>query len=421
MNAYNALQEIPESCSRPSARVRIFNVKYSPNLGDGLLSECLEQALIDSGADEDTWSVDLAGRQCYGPGAAGRGVLIRALHLLPAPARKLAVSLPLIVQSHRRWRPHYRSSLVDADCIVIGGGNLLVDLDLNFPTKIALAVEEAARCGLPAFLYGCGVSGGWSRKGRKLMWQALELGVVRKVFVRDERSRQLWNEEFGKAFDLPAAVAPDPGLLASLRYAIPEASVGASNSYSTIGLNITSPVAVRYHSVDKPDTRYLEQWYLDVIHGLIAAGHHVAVFTNGSPEDRLCAQRLRSVLQGHGKAVPVSFPEPDTPGELVRLIGGLQGLIAFRMHAVIAAYSCRVPFLALRWDAKLDSFVSSVDLAPWLVDSQVCSATTVIDRLQQAMALGIAPDEHGRTLAAARQGVETLFAEIERTLPERRS
>ena len=41
-------------------RIRLFNVKYSPNLGDGLLSECLEKALIALGASGDTWSIDLS-------------------------------------------------------------------------------------------------------------------------------------------------------------------------------------------------------------------------------------------------------------------------------------------------------------------------------------------------------------------------
>ena len=52
----------PSMSTRP-LRIRLFNVKYSPNLGDGLLSEALENALREMGCDErKTYSVDLAGR-----------------------------------------------------------------------------------------------------------------------------------------------------------------------------------------------------------------------------------------------------------------------------------------------------------------------------------------------------------------------
>ncbi|EQB19195.1 polysaccharide pyruvyl transferase family protein [Novosphingobium lindaniclasticum] len=397
-------------------RIRIFNVKYSPNLGDGLLSECLEQALIDCGAHIDTWSVDLAGRTTYGPGDAQRGALIRALHLLPPPLRKLAVLLPLAIQSQRRWRPHYDAALLGADCVVIGGGNLLVDLDLNFPTKIALAVEAAERKGLPAFLYGCGVSSGWSRKGRALMQRALKRGVVRRVFVRDDRSRLLWDSEFGNDFDLPATVVPDPGLLARSRYHLGERASLQPRDRPSIGLNITSPVAVRYHSIGEVDTAGLENWYCDLADRLAVAGYDVTLFTNGSPEDRACARHLQSVLEANARADRFIHVEPETPEELARLIASFDGLFAFRMHAVIAAYSSSVPFVALRWDPKLDSFVQSVDLGRWLVNPFEVSPEAAYELLGEAMSSGINPRDHAQVVRSALDGVAALHAAIAGTV-----
>ena len=43
----------PKELGRSGSVVRCFNVKFSPNLGDGLLSECLEKALIDLGIGVD--------------------------------------------------------------------------------------------------------------------------------------------------------------------------------------------------------------------------------------------------------------------------------------------------------------------------------------------------------------------------------
>lgn len=415
MPSTSALNHIAARPSpQPRPRVRIFNVKYSPNLGDGLLSECLEQALVECGADESTCSIDLAARSAYGRGTAGRSALMRMLQSLPPALRRLAVRLPLAVQSRRRWLPHYRAALRDADCVVIGGGNLIADLDLNFPTKLALAIHEAADRGLPVFIYGCGVSSGWSRQGAALLQQALARGAVRQVFLRDERSISLWHDLFGEHAGLPARLVRDPGLLAGERYGL-----GASQPRPgavLVGLNVTAPVAVQYHAAHAPQARQLEDWYLNLAETLVARGFRVAVFTNGSPEDRACAARLRSAFETIAPPGQISFPEADTPGELARLISGLGGLIAFRMHAIIASYACRIPFVALDWDPKLASFVHSIDHGEWLVDPASTPAETAAFLLAQAMANGIAPNTHARVIAQARYGVESLHTEIARAI-----
>ena len=399
---------------RSDARARIFNVKYSPNLGDGLLSECLEQALIESGAAADTWSVDLAGRTGYASGPEGRAMQMRVLHTLPDPLRRLAVRLPLAVQSRRLWRPHYRQALAEADCAVIGGGNLITDLDLNFPTKIGLVVEECARRSLPVFVYGCGVSEHWSARGRALLERALDRRVIRRVFVRDERSRQIWNELAGTAWGLEATPVRDPGLLAAERYGIPPRN--ENDEPRPIGINITSPIALRYHAREAPSPTELEAWYLTLANALVEQGHRIAVFTNGSPEDRAEARRLRPALQALGAHGAVSFPELSTPAELTRFIAGLGAVAAFRMHAVIAAYSCGVPFLALAWDPKLNAFLSSIDREQWLCRPLQVSGAAAAAQLLDAMRKGIPEPERRRVIGQARRGVIMLQDEIARDL-----
>ena len=63
--------------------------------------------------------------------------------MLPAFIRPLVLSLPLTFGLRRKWRPHYLQHLEGAQAVVIGGGNLFTDVDLNFPTKIAALVHAA--------------------------------------------------------------------------------------------------------------------------------------------------------------------------------------------------------------------------------------------------------------------------------------
>lgn len=408
MTSLQSVQAATAPARRP--RVRLFNVKFSPNLGDGLLSECLEQALIDCGAHPDTCSVDLAARTGYGAGTARRSLQMQVLNALPDPVRRLAVRPPLAFQSRRCWAPHYARALDRAECIVIGGGNLVADLDLNFPTKIALAVEAASRRGLPVFIYGCGASAGWSRRGRALLESAVRRGVIRKVWVRDERSRGIWNDLIGRRTGLEAALVRDPGLLALERYRI--AGGGPAPHAQVIGLNITSPLAVRYHAGNAPSAAELDRWYVEFARALLARGYSLAIFSNGSPEDRASIIRLRphfEVLAGAGR---VSFPQADTPAELTALIAGCGAIAAFRMHAIIAAYSCGVPFLALSWDPKLESFLHSVKLPDRLCTPVATSGTHAACQLIFAIENGLCQHQRAKVIGEARTGVADLYGEI---------
>ena len=403
-----------DASPRVGPRIRLFNVKFSPNLGDGLLSECLEQALIDGGADADTWSVDLAARTAYGEGAEGRALKMRVLGTFPDPVRKLAVRAPLAIQGRRFWMPHYVRSLEGAQCAVIGGGNLIADLDLNFPTKLSLALAAAAWRDLPVFIYGCGVSSGWSRQGLTILKSAVRRGNIRRVWVRDERSRLIWNDLIGHDTSLPADTVRDPGLLASTRYDIRPNPFARSEPL--IGLNLTSPLAVRYHASHAPGEAELTEWYVALARSLLARGYRLAVFSNGSPEDREYTRSLHAPLMQLDKLGRVSFPVIDTPAELTRLIASCTGIAAFRMHAIIAAYSCGVPFLALSWDPKLESFVRSVDRGDWLCTPVRTSSHNAGDQLIRAMDQGIAPGERARIADQTRQGVSDLLAEINRAI-----
>jgi len=392
-------------------QVRLFNVKYSPNLGDGLLSECLEAALIDCGADKGTCSIDLAARTGYATGSENRSLKLRVLEALPDAIRPLAVRLPLALAARRSWGPHYETGLARADCVVIGGGNLLADLDLNFPTKLALAIHASARRGLPVFIYGCGVSSGWSARGLALMHAALETGAVKAVFLRDERSCAIWQDLFGARHGLIATLVRDPGLLASEVYA-PE----PPPANARVGINITSQIALAYHAEDAPSPGALDDWYVALSASLLARGHALTLFTNGSPEDRATLAALRPRIAALEGGERVHYPLAGNPAELVHIIAGLRGLAAFRMHAIIAGFSCGVPFLALAWDPKLGSFVESVGQGEWLCRVTEQTGANAADLLEGAMEKGIEPANRQRVVAEARQGVGQLFVAMGQAL-----
>ncbi|HEY9235147.1 MAG TPA: hypothetical protein VIP08_08945, partial [Phenylobacterium sp.] len=65
--------------------IAVANVKFSPNLGDGLLAECLEAELARGGAQ--TLAIDIAGREAFGEGLRNRRAILSLLEMAPGPVR----------------------------------------------------------------------------------------------------------------------------------------------------------------------------------------------------------------------------------------------------------------------------------------------------------------------------------------------
>jgi polysaccharide pyruvyl transferase WcaK-like protein len=391
------------------SRLRLFNVKYSPNLGDGLIAECLERAVITLGASSDSWSIDLAGRKRYGEVFTGRAQILSTLDRLPKVLRRQMIRPLLAAQARRKWRPHYADGLRGATGAAIGGGNLISDLDLNFPTKLGLAVTELERSSLPFVIYATGVTQGWTARGTSLLKEAFSSRLLRRVFMRDYQSKLLWDQKFGDFIGLEAQIVRDPGLLAADFF--PRPSLGGERQLPVAGIGVTSHLAIRYHTDFAPDPAYLRDWYIDLVRAFVSKGFQIVVFTNGSPEDVSYLQQLRPYLVAAGGTV-ISFQQPRTPTELCAVISALDVLVAHRLHAVIAAYSYGVPALGLSWDRKLLSFLLSVGRENWLCDLSQTAAQSAVDLACRTAAEGICEKSRRQVLRETWEGVSQLLGAV---------
>lgn len=387
--------------------VTLFNAKYSPNLGDGLLSECLEWAIGTTSERALGKSVDLAGRTNYGEFLTGRKHVMSALSALPKGVREAVLRVPLSVLAETKWRGHYAQGLNGSTLAVVGGGNLIIDIDLNFPTKLSVAMAECSKRNIPVALYGVGVGGEMSRIGKTMFTRMFQSVDLRAVFVRDEASKRSWDDHFGSVLP-PAHVVRDPGLLASEVYAR-----GAdAPPRETIGLCLMSPVAITYHTHERFNPKRLDDWFVSLGSWLAQQGYRLAVFTNGAPEDREYLQTMKPRMLAEIGANNLEFLDQSTPSELCGHISRMKAIVAYRMHAIIAAYSFGVPFLALSWDRKLASFVQSVGMSDSLVDTMKTDPTAAGERLVTSLQQGIPEQERTRVVREAMSGVERLLAAV---------
>jgi polysaccharide pyruvyl transferase WcaK-like protein len=388
--------------------VAIFACPYSANLGDGLLTLCLAKEMEKSQPGLSVIIQDLAGRTDYGEGGQRRKAALGLLHRIPKGARASVMALMLGSEVARKLRPGWAKALSRADAAVLGGGNLLADVDLNFPLKIAGLGEELKQRGIPWAVFGVGASAAWTQRGSELFESALLAPAITHVAVRDLRSKAIWHEKLTKKGALEAKVCRDPAILTCDHF---PAKRRASREHPVLGLNITAPEELSMHSdLTLATGDSVLEWWLALITQTVEAGYEVRLFTNGSLQDTKYLQRLEHILKKSQTSVSrLSFlPRPRKPDELATIIADCDVLAGHRLHAHIPAFSYRIPSVGFAWDLKVRSFFESVNRSQFVLDASKTPVADVLQCIFQAHSTGVCEETWRAATACARRDIATM-------------
>lgn len=388
-------------------RILQCGVAYSPNVGDGLIASCMAYAVGRLLPGATMVSLDLAGRTGFAEddtrsGLLGRTGALRLLSALPGPARRAAVRL-MLERRLKALEPEWSAMVAGADAAIIGGGQLFADADLNFPLKIGRVATLLSARTLPVAIHAAGVTGHWSREG-SAHFGALGGATLRAVGLRDTGSIGHWQQQ--AAFGPEPALTLDPGLLTG--DAFPASAPGAA---APIGLGIADATLLAYHAEGGVAGGGVD-FQAQLAKALAKAGYPVLLFCNGAEEDA----RALDKVQLHPALAPLiadgqvtAAPRPLTPEALARTVARCRGIVAHRLHAIIAAYAYGLPALALGWDAKVASFHREVGReAHTLTDPNVCPAD-VAAAVRAAMA---DPVPEARRAAMAARALADMAATL---------
>ena len=392
----------------------LFNLKYSPNLGDGVIALCLENELRRHFVSWDVRSIDLAGRSEWTTptGGAKRIAALSLLRLFPSWAGEVAVRTLLGIELRRRLLQFYSDGVRGCSFALFGGGQLFQDGDLNFPLKISAAAEACSAAGVPFGVYGVGATASHSQAGRRLFNRVLTACQSGVVFARDEASVDRIRE---LGAPCPKSCL-DPGLLASDLW---PCSPTFHNDRRTIGLCITHPAVLRHHggAISSSFEAVVDRTV--ALAGRLAADKYTVVcFTNGAEEDEMflarCCDRLRQTGMV-GSQVVIS-PRCKSPAELARLVASFDVVIAHRLHACILAYSYRIPAVGFRWDPKLQAFLDAVGQFDEALDFERTSNDEIASKVSAALARPVPLDKHGTVLELARSGVREMADSVKKAV-----
>ncbi len=382
-------------------RIVVCGGPYSDNLGDVLIHECLKGTLGRVLPGVELESLDIGGRREVGDVAVrSKSLVLRLIRGLPAPVRRLALFAPLQLTIRRRILPVWKQLLRPEDDLVIGGGQLLQDPDLNFPLKLLHLARQNDRLRGRRSIFAVGVGREWSRLGTRCFRELIASEALRYLSVRDERSRDALVGLLPELSRSDVHLDPDPALLVEEVYAPDVVSKDLD-----VGVCPASPHVIGAGEHSLSDGEMLAKW-IGLVKGLCSKGQTVGLFTNGTEEDE---EFLSLIAARCGQLDGVTvLPRALRGGEYIARLVRMKSVVAHRLHAAISCYALGIPSLGLRWDEKLSSFFDLTERSEFTENFTATPLAELVEKVAGLSAASIDPTRRTELIETARAGVERL-------------
>jgi polysaccharide pyruvyl transferase WcaK-like protein len=368
----------------PQPEVAAFGEWDTTNLGDRGIHEGVLQFFGECGWRVGSYAI---GSLTPVSAGAGRG------RVAPALSGRISSALanaPRLKRAIRRIRQRARVTallprLRPAQAIMVGGGELLSDNDLHFPQSLAEIGEASRRLDKPLLCLGCGVEGTWSAQGEEMIREFL--AGCSLIAARDRESAERIAALVGKPVLVFGDFCLNEGLLLKQRG-------GWSRRRQTLAVNVQripepwSAVQDRYEDALVALAERL--MHLAVWQGLKT----VRIFTTGTAEDALPAQRVFERLGGHG----VELYVPASLGQLSGMLRECALVVASRLHAGILGLAEGAPAVGFCPQPKLRKFFSTVGIGDYSFDLN--ASARLLHRLDEAGCAAIFAEQRDRVMHA---------------------
>lgn len=386
----------------------IAAVKFSDNLGDGIIFEALSRCLSHLRPNLEVVAIDLSGRTGLGgKHTQRRKQSTSIIAKLPKPLRPLLPFIKFGVVDRARLQRHFRDNLIGCDFAIIGGGHLLADANLNFPTKLAVLASAVRGMKLPLAFYAVGASA-WSWPARQLLRRAFGQFDVKWLSVRDVESQGLVRRGLAGAEPVDVQVTYDPAIACS-RFIPAERPARALRK--RIGVNVIGTEWLILDANSDGGARPFDiSSYAVLVDKILAQGHDVVLMTNGAEEDHEQLGRVAAAVTAQiGSGRVAVLPRAEDPLDLIKQIGRLDGLVSHRLHANIVAYSYGIPAIGLEWDKKVPAFFAAVDRSPFCLAQALQTPEGIANALESAL-------EQPDASAARETRIDEILVHIEAML-----
>ncbi|MDX3904279.1 MAG: polysaccharide pyruvyl transferase family protein [Pigmentiphaga sp.] len=249
-------------------------------------------------------------------------------------------------------RNEARQEIARLDLLVLGGGGILFDAEVDIYLREVLLANEL---GIPVMVYAVSAGPLAQRSSRELARQALMPAAL--VTVRDRQGARLL-EEVG--LQRAIHVTADPALLMKAQ-PLPEDALtreGLDLPRRRIGFSVREPgpaapgmSAGHYHDLLANAADFMvRRLDADVVFIPLERGNKDLQHSHAVVAQMQCAQRA-TVLKGE-----------YSPGQLMTIIESFEFCVGMRLHFLIFSALQGVPFVALPYASKVTGLLQDLDM-----------------------------------------------------------
>jgi len=244
-----------------------------------------------------------------------------------------------------------REAISKVDVLVFGGSPLFNYAYQDFYLRTIKTLQISHEFGVPAILSSIGVEAfdGENPKAIALR-EALALPVVRQITTRDDLASL---EQFVAGTDTPIALVSDPAVYTDV--VVPR-KPAAAREKKRIGLMVTRAGIFKDNQIPFTAKKQRAFWQ-DVIVELTARGYDYRLFTTGHFADEVLLDLMMREDGIPAKKVALTVNSPE---ELRAQLAMCDGVIAYRLHASVAAFAYGIPAIGLSWNPKVTSFFEGI-------------------------------------------------------------
>lgn len=366
-------------------KIGVCGELYSNNLGDPVIVESVKYIVEKNIEHSDVTLIDLDGRTKFNSVFLPSTTISKKKS---AAKEFLKVEELKSLKHYYKWKKsdedrmvkYFNQKIKGLDLIIIAGGQLIMNNNLNFPLRLNLLSNIAKKNNVPIIFNACGVQKHEKNSyGTRLIKSYLNRSNTKSVSTRDdiETLKEYLNQSsirINKTID-PAVVCND---LYSIKH---------DRNSSIIGLGVISPIMYKKYFNRTKDKTYLVDevellnYWVDIIDRLNDLKIKWTLFTNGDRHDYKFAQEIINNLS-KDNYINFKIEHPVEPKKLVEVIAGFNSTISHRLHSQIIAFALGIPSIGLIWDSKVYDFSLSVGKKKNFYNIKTTSPKEIISHIQ---------------------------------------
>ncbi|MEX0761030.1 MAG: polysaccharide pyruvyl transferase family protein [Dehalococcoidia bacterium] len=237
------------------------------------------------------------------------------------------------------------------DLLIIGGGGILYDAEVEFYLREVLLAHERD---VPVMVYAVGAGPLQDPAAQRLVRTCLNRAA--SVTVRERRARQVL-EQVGVTADIQ--VTADPALLLEpepLPQAVIESQLKSGRD-RLVGFSVREPGG----AAPDIDERHYHALLANAADFMVDRLDADLVFI---PMERVDVQHSHAVISQMAWAERATVIKGEfTSGQVLSLVGRLTFAVGMRLHFLMFAAIQRVPFVALPYAGKVAGFLEALEMA----------------------------------------------------------